>query len=94
MRVDHIAALKDLRHHVVTVTFPCPAATEWFNSLPNVSDVTLVNGGESVQLVAQADLAGVIQVAAQHHAVSFSAREPSLDEVFLRYYKPEPAAKG
>jgi hypothetical protein len=47
-----------------------------------------------VQLVAQADLSGVIQVAAQHHAVSFSAREPSLDEIFLRYYKPAPAAKG
>jgi ABC-2 type transport system ATP-binding protein len=94
VRVDHISTLKDLRHHVVTLTFPCPAATEWFNSLPNVSDVTLVDGGEGVQLVAQADLSGVIQVAAQHHAVSFSAREPSLDEIFLRYYKPAPAAKG
>ena len=94
IRVDHISALKDLRHHVVTLTFPCPAETEWFGSLPNVSDVTLVHGGESVQLVAQADLAGVIQVAAEHHAISFAAREPSLDEVFLRYYKPEPAAKG
>ncbi len=94
VRVDHISALKDLRHHVVTVTFPCPAATEWFNSLPNVRDVTLVNGGESVQLTAQADLAGVIQVAAQHHAVALSVHEPSLDEVFLRYYQPEPVAKG
>lgn len=94
VRVDHISALKDLRHHVVTVTFPCPAAREWFNSLPNVSDVTLVNSGESVQLIAQADLAGVIQVAAQHHAVSMSVREPSLEEVFLRYYKAEPVAKG
>ncbi len=94
VRVDHISALKDLRHHVVTVTFPCSAATEWFDSLPNVSDVTLVNDGESVQLTAQADLAGVIQVAAQHHAVALSVREPSLDEVFLRYYQPEPVAKG
>jgi ABC-type multidrug transport system ATPase subunit len=94
VRVDHISALKDLRHHVVTVTFPCPASTEWFSGLTNVSDATLVNGGESVQLIAQADLAGVIQVAAQHHAVSLSAREPSLEEVFLRYYEPEPVAKG
>lgn len=94
VRVDHISVLKDLRHHVVTLTFPHAAATEWFDSLPNVRDVALVNGGESVQLTAQADLAGVIQVAAQHHAVSLSVREPSLDEVFLRYYKPEPVAKG
>ncbi|MDQ2784239.1 MAG: ABC transporter ATP-binding protein [Chloroflexota bacterium] len=94
VRVDHIAALKDLRHHVVTVTFPSTAATEWFDSLPNVSDVTLMDGGESVQLTAQADLAGVIQIAAQHHAVALSVREPSLDEVFLRYYQPEPVAKG
>ena len=94
VRVDHIATLKDLRHHVVTVTFPAPAATDWFINLPNVSNATLVNGGESVQLTAQADLAGVIQVAAQHHAVSLSVREPSLEEVFLRYYEPEPVAKG
>ena len=94
VRVDHISALKDLRHHVVTVTFPCPAAMEWFGDLPNVSDATLVNGGEGVQLIAQADLAGVIQVAARHHAVSLSVREPSLEEVFLRYYEPEPIAKG
>jgi ABC-2 type transport system ATP-binding protein len=94
VRVDHISALKDLRHHAVTVTFPCPAVAEWFDNLPNVSDVTLVNDGEGVQLVAQADLSGVIQVAAQHYATSISVREPSLDEVFLRYYQPEAVAKG
>jgi hypothetical protein len=61
--------------------------------VPNVSDIILVDGGRTVQLTAQEDLAGVIQVAAAHHAVSLSAREPSLEEAFLRYYAPAEAGR-
>jgi ABC-2 type transport system ATP-binding protein len=91
VKVDHVSALKEIRHHVVDITFPEPAATAWFSTMPNISDVTLLNGGKTVQLTAQADLAEVIQVAAAHHAVSLSAREPNLEEVFLRYYAPAEA---
>ena len=94
VREDHISVLKELRHHVVEITFPGPAATGWFGDVPSVSDVILMNGGNTVQLTAQEDLAKVIQVAAAHHAVSLIAREPSLEEVFLRYYAPEQDGRG
>jgi ABC-2 type transport system ATP-binding protein len=94
VKVDHVSALKEIRHHVVEITFPEPAMTGWFSTVPNVSDIILVDGGKTVQLTAQEDLAGVIQVAAAHHAVSLSAREPSLEEVFLRYYAPEQDGRG
>ncbi len=93
VKVDHVSTLKEIRHHVVNLTFPEPAAVEWFSGLPNVSNVTLLNGGREMQLTAQEDLAGVIQSAAAHHALSLSAREPSLEEIFLRYYAPAPDGK-
>jgi len=94
VKVDHVSTLKEIRHHVVEIAFPGPAATEWFTSLPNVTGVILAHGGNAIQLTAQTDLSGVIQVAAQHHATALMAREPSLEEVFLHYYAPEQHTEG
>jgi ABC-2 type transport system ATP-binding protein len=57
-----------------------------------VREVSVNNGGRGLRLTAQGDLSGVLQVAAQHGAVNLSTREPSLEEIFLRYYAPEAAA--
>jgi ABC-2 type transport system ATP-binding protein len=62
-----------------------------------VRDVTVNNGGRGLRLTVQGDLAAVLQVATQHQAVNLTTREPSLEEVFLRYYEPAtvaPAVKG
>ena len=42
----------------------------------------------------QGDLHDVIKVAAGHDATNIVTREPSLEEIFLRFYEPErsPAA--
>ena len=92
--VNHVSSLKEMRQHVVTITFPGPAAAAWFAALPNVSDVTLADGGSAIHLTAQADLTGVIHVAAQHHATGLTTREPNLEEVFLRYYAPDGGQRG
>jgi ABC-2 type transport system ATP-binding protein len=94
IKVDHVSTLTRMRHHVVDITFPQPATIDWFRAVPNVSDVALLDGGRTVQLTAREDLAGVIQVAAAHHATGLSAREPSLEEVFLRYYAPAQTGEG
>jgi ABC-2 type transport system ATP-binding protein len=93
VKVDHVSTLKEIRHHVVEVGFAGRAAPEWFATLPNVSDVKIINDGDTVQMTVQDDLSGVIQVAAQHQAISMVTRQPSLEEVFLRYYQPAPAGK-
>jgi ABC-2 type transport system ATP-binding protein len=92
--VDHVSSLKAIRHHVIELTFAGPAEAAWFNELPNVSDVALANDGTTVRLTAQADLAGVIQAAARHCAVSIATHEPNLEEVFLRYYAPDRIKEG
>jgi hypothetical protein len=54
--------------------------------------VSVNNGGRGLRLTVQGDLSAVLRAAAQHGAVNLSTREPSLEEIFLRYYAPEAAA--
>jgi ABC-2 type transport system ATP-binding protein len=93
VKVDHVSTLKEIRHHVVEVGFAGAARPDWFASLPNISDVKLIDDGDTVQMTVQDDLSGVIQTAAAHNAVSLVTRQPSLEEIFLRYYEPVPAGK-
>jgi ABC-2 type transport system ATP-binding protein len=84
--VDQVAALKDLKQRVVEVTFPRPAAPDWFATLPGVGDAALADGGQILRLTVRGDLREVLQVAADHGATNLVAHEPSLEEVFLRFY--------
>jgi ABC-2 type transport system ATP-binding protein len=93
VKIDHVSTLKEIRHHVVEVGFAGRAAADWFSWLPNISDIKIINDGDTVQMTVQDDLSGVIQAAAAHNAVSIVTRQPSLEEIFLRYYEPVPAGK-
>lgn len=86
--VDRISAIRDLKHHVVDITFPAEAQTAWFSGVTEAHDVAFNGDHRTIHLTAQGDLSQVIQVAAQHGATNIEAREPSLEEVFLRYYEP------
>jgi ABC-2 type transport system ATP-binding protein len=90
--VDAVHTLKDIQHHEVELTFPSAASADWFSGVPGVREVSVNNGGRGLRLTVQGDLSGVLQVAVQHGAVNLSTREPSLEEIFLRYYVPEAAA--
>jgi ABC-2 type transport system ATP-binding protein len=93
---DHVSNLTHLRQQDVTVRFTRAASPAWFRALPNVQDATTEDGELQVHLRVQGDLGGVIKAAAQHGAVNIVTREPSLEEVFLRFYaqdrKPQAAA--
>ena len=85
VKVDSVHALKDIRRHEVEITFATPAVADWFAGDAGVRSVSLDETGRVVRLTVQGDLAAVLQTAARHEAVNLSAREPSLEEIFLRY---------
>lgn len=89
--VDSVASLKDLKHHEVELTFPTPASPEWFSGVPGVRQVAVHNDGRDLRLTVQGDLGAVLRAAADHGAVNLSTREPTLEEIFLRYYTPDAA---
>jgi len=90
--VDHVAALKALKHQVVDIGFATPASPQWFANVPGVETVTPADGGLVLRLTVQHDVSAVLKVAAWHDAISLNAREPSLEEVFLRFYAPAEAS--
>jgi ABC-2 type transport system ATP-binding protein len=95
--VDAVAALRDLKQRVVEVTFPAPASPDWFAALPGVREATPANEGHLLRLTVQGDLRDILQVAASHDATNLVAHEPSLEEIFLRFYTHDghaPAVAG
>lgn len=94
IRVDTIASLRDLKHHIVEITFTGQAALDWFTPIPAAHDVHLGNSGHIINLTAQGDLTAIIQAAAAHGATNIVSHEPSLEEVFLRFYEPVAGAQA
>lgn len=86
--VDAMANLKELERHTMEISFAAPASPEWFAHLPGVRAAVAKHGDRMLRLDVQGELPEVIQVAAQHGAVNIATHEPSLEEVFLRFYAP------
>ena len=86
--VDAVTKLRDLKQHVVEITFPETPQTSWFGGIATARDVRLDGDNHTIHLTTSGELGPIIQVAAQHQATNISTTEPSLEEVFLRYYEP------
>ena len=94
VRVDDVSALKDLRHHEVEITFAGPAPVDAFQSLPNVTAAVAENNGNIARLTVQGDLGEVLRVAVERGAVNLTTHEPSLEDIFLRYYDGSQSTQG
>lgn len=92
VKVDAVEGLKDLRHHELTLTFPGEASPTWFASLPGVLTVRVASIGSELNLTAQGDLREILKVAVEHGATNIVTRQPSLEEIFLRFYAGQPSA--
>ena len=86
-RVGSVAELKDIKRHEVTITFAGAAPTEAFKSLEGVDQVDALPDGHTLRLSVSGGLDGVIKAAAQYSVVTLTSQEPSLEEIFLRYYE-------
>jgi ABC-2 type transport system ATP-binding protein len=89
VKVDRVAALRDLAHHEVDLRFPGPVSPDEFAAIPGVSDVVASDGHLHLRMAG--DLGPLIAAAARHHVVDLTSREPTLEETFLAQYGPEVA---
>src|SRR5690242_17161677 len=87
VRVGGVAELKGLKRHEVTITFVGAAPAEAFKSLDGVEQVDALPDGHTLRLTVSGGLDGVIKAAAQYQVVTLTSQEPSLEEIFLRYYE-------
>jgi ABC-2 type transport system ATP-binding protein len=87
VRVGGLAELKGIKRHDLTITFANAVPAEAFKHLSGVTAVETLADGQTLRLVIQGGADAVIKAAAQHPVVTMTSHEPSLEEIFLRYYE-------
>ncbi len=89
VRVGGVAELKDIKRYEITISFAQPVPAEAFAKLEGVVDVERLDDGHAVRLAMQGAADAVVKAAAQYPVVSLTSYEPSLEDIFLRYYEPD-----
>ncbi|MBV9230158.1 MAG: ABC transporter ATP-binding protein [Chloroflexi bacterium] len=92
VKIDHVSSLKDIHQHDIEVSFPGPVSVEWFKHVAGVTGVAQGADEHILQLNVQGPLTEIIRIASDHQATNIATREPTLEEVFLRFYEPEQAS--
>ncbi|MFI5268729.1 MAG: DUF4162 domain-containing protein, partial [Chloroflexota bacterium] len=86
VRVGGMADLKDIKRSIITITFARAVPAEAFATLGGVAEVVTLSEGQTLRLTMQGEADAVIKKAAQYPVVALTSHEPSLEDIFLRYY--------
>ncbi len=87
VRVGSVAELKDIKRLEVVITFADVVPVEAFQQLPGVEQVQQLPDGHTLRVTVLGALDTVVKAAAQHPIVTLTSHEPSLEDIFLRYYE-------
>jgi ABC-2 type transport system ATP-binding protein len=89
VKIGGVHDLKDIKRYEITISFAQPVPLEAFAQLEGVTDVERLNDGRAVRLAMQGSADAVIKAAAHYPVISLTSYEPSLEDVFLRYYESD-----
>ena len=92
VRIGDVAEVKAIKRYELTITFGGAVPVETFQRLDGVIEADTLNHGHGVRLTMQGPADAVIKAAARYPVVSLTSLEPSLEDIFLRYYEDSPAA--
>jgi ABC-2 type transport system ATP-binding protein len=87
VKIGGVHELMDIKRYEITILFARPVPVDTFAKLDGVAEVETLNDGMAVRLAMQGAADAVIKAAAQFQVVSLTSYEPSLEDVFLRYYE-------
>ena len=87
VRIGDVAEVKAIKRYEVTITFANAVPAETFKTVDGVIEAETLNLGHGVRLTMQGPADAVIKAAAQFPVVSLTSYEPSLEDIFLRYYE-------
>ncbi len=89
VRIGGVSELTAIKRYEITIIFAGAVPVEAFKSLDGVTEVESLNQGLGVRLAMQGPADAVIKAAAGHRVVSLTSHEPSLEDIFLRYYEAD-----
>jgi len=87
VRIGDVAEVKAIKRYQVTITFANAVPAETFKTVDGVIEAETLNLGHGVRLTMQGPADAVIKAAAHYPVVSLTSYEPSLEDIFLRYYE-------
>ena len=87
VRIGGMAEVTAIKRYEITIAFADAVPVEIFKRLEGVLEVESVNHGHGVRLGMQGPADAVIKAAAQYPVLSLTSHEPSLEDIFLRYYE-------
>jgi ABC-2 type transport system ATP-binding protein len=93
VRVGGIHDLNEIKRYEITITFAEPVPVDSFASLDGVTSVERLDNGTGVRLAMQGGADAVIKAAARYPVVSLTSFEPSLEDIFLRFYEGDGQAR-
>jgi ABC-2 type transport system ATP-binding protein len=94
VRIGSVAEVKAIKRYQITITFATPVPAEAFKTLDGVIQVEILEQGHGVRLAMQGPADAVIKAAAHYPVVSLTSYEPSLEDIFLRYYEADTTLAG
>ena len=87
VKIGGVHDLNDIKRYEITISFAQPVPVEAFAQLEGVTNVERLTDGRALRLAMQGSADAVIKAAAHYPVVSLTSYEPSLEDVFLRYYE-------
>jgi ABC-2 type transport system ATP-binding protein len=94
VRVGGVAELKNIKHHVVDLTFAIAPPADAFRKVPGVGRLEVLSDGCTLRVTIQGDLDPLVKMAARYPLTNFVSHEPSLEDVFLRFYQDDGGPPG
>jgi ABC-2 type transport system ATP-binding protein len=91
VRIGGVAELKGIKRYEITITFAESVPAAAFKSVEGVAEVEELNRGHAVRIAIQGSADAVIKTAARYPVLSLTSYEPSLEDIFLRYYENDAA---
>ena len=93
VRIGGVAEVTAIKRYEMTITFGDAVPVDVFRTLEGVVEAEALDQGHTVRLTMQGPADSVIKAAARYPVVSLTSHEPSLEDIFLRYYEGDEAAK-
>ena len=93
VRIGGVAEVTAIKRYEMTITFGDAVPVDAFRTLEGVIEVEASDQGHTLRLEMQGPADAVIKGAAHYQVISLTSHEPSLEDIFLRYYEGDAATK-
>jgi ABC-2 type transport system ATP-binding protein len=93
VRIGGVAEVTAIKRYEMTITFGDAVPVDAFRTLEGVVEAEASDQGHTLRLGMQGPADAVIKAAALYRVLSLTSHEPSLEDIFLRYYAADAAPK-